>query len=662
MPTPARPAFLSFLALAIAALGLLIAPARGQESAPSTQTAKRPARVEAVKVRAVPLWSDAFANDQMPVAVILEHAPKWHTWPAKQDPDILPPQVAEFARRTEILIPELPAWIKRVAAVQYPPTELATVADPSGGDPLSLPTYSGQAVAFVPIVIAPDAAPGPQTFELKVKFQACDDKSCQQPTTKTLEVTVNILSGVSSAGQARRVAEPELFKAFRPEAFAADAKPADAVVRFNAFGWTISVDPSGPAGLATLLLLAAFGGLLLNFTPCVLPVIPIKILGLSQSAGSPARCMLLGAVMSLGVVLFWLGIGLAMAFISGFKAINTLFQTPWFSLAIGLFMFAMAAGMLGAFIIRLPNWVYSIDPSRESVPGALGFGMMTAVLSTPCTAPFMGAAAAWAATQKPIITLSTLTSIGAGMAIPYLVLSANPKLLSRLPRSGPGSELLKQVMGLFILAVAVFFAGLGVSSLAAKPPQPASLLYWWGVAALVCMGGVWIVAGAWRSIKGRAARWTLTLLGVLVAIGCWPVAAHLTDRGPINWVYYTPQKLAEARAAGKVVVMDFTADWCLNCKAQEAAVLHQPEIVKLLNSSAVVPLKIDLTGDNPDGRAQLEAMDWVGIPLLAIMGPGTPDPIKFDAYTPDMVRQAIAKATQPSPASPPGPAEKPGGP
>src|SRR5690606_18971771 len=106
--------------------------------------------------------------------------------------------------------------------------------------------------------------------------------------------------------------------------------------------------------------------------------------------------------------------------------------------------------------------VYRFNPGHDSYVGAVGFGVMTAVLSTPCTAPFMGAAAAWSLTQDAVVTWSTFGAIGVGMAAPYLVLSAYPSLVKRMPRTGPASELIKQVMGLLMLAAGAYFIGTGV--------------------------------------------------------------------------------------------------------------------------------------------------------------------------------------------------------
>ncbi len=622
--------------------GVALAGPPPEIGAPATApTARTPgARVPEVVVRALLPRTHVYAGEQFPLAVVLEHAEGFHTWPQQ---DVLPQDVAEFAIRTHIEAKASPGLKATLGRVQYPEHHPAPVANPTGDGTIEVAAYSGVAVAFVPVSLAADAAPGAGEVSLNVKYQACNDRFCLQPQTITLTVPVEVRAlPAGSEAPTRPQQDPELFATFDTGVFARGAAVAD--VRFDVFGWSFSINPGGTGGVAVLLALAALGGLLLNFTPCVLPVIPIKILGLSQAAGDPRRCLLLGGVMSAGVVLFWLAIGAAIAFIAGFKAINTLFQNPMFPIFVGAFMLVMGAGMLGAFDIRLPNFIYMIDPSRESMPGSLGFGVMTAVLSTPCTAPFMGAAAAWAATQPPALTLATFASIGVGMALPYLVLAARPGLVKRLPRTGPASVLLKQTMGILILAVAAFFLGLGLASVSTRPPAPPTLAYWWAVGGLVALAGLWL---AWRTLgvaRSGPRRAVFVGLGLVLAAAGVFGAARLADRGPIAWVYYTPELAAQAAREKKVVVMDFTADWCLNCKALEAAVLHRPEIVALLGESGVVPMKVDLTADNQAGNDKLRELNWVGIPLLAVFGPGLGEPIKLDTYTVQVVKDAVARA------------------
>jgi len=413
---------------------------------------------------------------------------------------------------------------------------------------------------------------------------------------------------------------------------------------FNVFGKQFTIGSNSLAQLAVILLLAALGGFILNFTPCVLPIIPIKVMGLSAVAGNRPRLLLLGTVSSLGTIAFWLGIGIAMATITAFKAINQLFQFPAFPISVGVFILVMGLGMLGLFTIRLPQAVYAVDADKGSIGGSFLFGILTAVLSTPCTAPFMASAAAWAALQPAGLTLSVFTAIGVGMAIPYFLLCAFPALIEKVPRTGPASELVKQVMGLLMFAVAVFFLGTGLDPLLRQPVDPAIRWFWWVIAAIVCAAMAWMIfrtvaitKSAWRRVFYGGAGIALSTVMVFAAI-------RITDRGPINWIAYTPERFAEARAAKRVVVMDFTAEWCLNCKLLEGGVLHQPSVYALLNGPGVAAFRVDLTGNNKPGQDMLQELKWVGIPLLAIWGPGLPEPLKFDTYTPETVRNAIAVA------------------
>ncbi len=580
-------------------------------------------------------------GDQVAIAVIFDHAEGWHVQANAEAIERARSGVSQ--EETAITVDALPTV--SVGPTQWPRPHMLSAAA-LGNPNATVPVFEGRAIAYVPVIISEKAAPGNVVIRFTVAYQACDDTTCLLPVEDVRSVTLTILG----PGQQPPVATSDsaTFGGFDSSIFskmlAGTVKPAGTSLAFPFFGWSLTISTSGAIGLLLLLNLAAFGGFLLNLTPCVLPVIPIKILSLSQTAGNPARCFTLGLVMSLGVIAFWMGIGGAIAFISGFRAINQLFQMPWFSLAVGAFIAVMGLGMLGLFMVRLPQAVYMLDPKRESVPGSFFFGVMTAVLSTPCTAPFMGTAAAWAAKQTPAITLVTFGAIGLGMALPYLVLSAFPSLLSRVPRTGPASELIKQVMGLLMFAVAAFFIGTGLDPLLRQPIDPPIRLHWWIVAAVIVLAMGWLAFRTFRITRRVVPRVGWSGLALVLSVVAAFIARHFTDRGPINWIAYTPERFAARVAAGDVVVIDFTAEWCLNCKALEAGVLHRSEIVALLHSPGVAPMKVDLTGNNGPGQDKLKSLDWVGIPLLAIFGPGLEEPLKYDTYTPDTVRAAIERA------------------
>ena len=348
--------------------------------------------------------------------------------------------------------------------------------------------------------------------------------------------------------------------------------------------------------------------------------------------------------MSVGVVAFWMVLGGLIAGIKSFEAISQLFQYPLFTISVGVVITVMAIGMAGFFTIRLPNKVYGIQTGHDTVVGSFLFGIMTAVLSTPCTAPLMGAAAAWAITQSPGTVLTVFASIGTGMALPYLVLSAFPGLVEKMPRTGAASEVVKQVMGLLLLAAGLYFIGSGLSGILVTAPDPPSKMYWWTVAAAGVAAGGWM---CWRTPQVTAKktpRIRFCVLGALIIYVAGYIGVSMTAKGPINWVYYTPERFAAAVDDQKVIMLDFTAEWCLNCKTLESTSLASDAVVSLVKRDDVVPMKIDLTGNNPDGRAKLTEANRVTIPLLIVFGKDGKPIFKSDAYTGTQVANAITEA------------------
>jgi len=478
-------------------------------------------------------------------------------------------------------------------------------------------------------MVATDSAKaGEYTLEVIVNSQACDDTQCLFPAE------IRQMARLQIVGASQQVSETNA-------AIFQDMQKLKERLRIGFFGWDFKIETSK---LWLLLIVAALGGFLLNLTPCVLPLLPIKIIGLSKAAGNRRRCFLLGLTMSGGVVAFWLILAVAILTVSGFDATNKLFQYPAFTITVGVIICVMAVGMCGLFSARLPQWVYRINPSQESGAGSFLFGVMTAVLSTPCTAPFMGAAAAWSVTQTPVITLSTFGAIGMGMALPYLLLSAFPALVNRMPRAGPASELIKQVMGLLMLGAGAYFLGTGIAALLARPPDPPTQAYWWGVSLFVAMAGGWL---AWRTfqITSRARRRVLFgATGAFLVLAAALMGVRFTKGSPIHWIYYTPERLAEAQRSGKLVVLEFTAAWCLNCLALERGVLHQPKVVQLLNSTDVAPIKVDITGKNPQGNQKLVEVGRRPIPYLIVYSPSGQEVFSSDAYTVDQLVRAIEEA------------------
>jgi thiol:disulfide interchange protein DsbD len=581
-------------------------------------------------VRAKSIWSIPVAHrgDRRVLAVVLDMDGGYHVNPSRaqlHDNFLIP---------TQLKVVEVSSGVT-VGLVQYP-TPGPVVVGPVD-QPRQTEGYENRVVLYVPVEVSAAAQLGESQLILELVYQACDRTQCFAPTSKRLS---SLLQVVDESVPIDESVDEVIFAAFNPQG----RQDVDGVVGFNFLGLGFSLSSVGWLGFLMLLLTAGLGGLMLNFTPCVLPVIPLKIMGLSHTAGNRARCLTLGVFMSLGVVVFWLGLGLMIATVSGFTATNQLFQYPLFTITVGLVIGAMAVGMFGVFSVRLPKAIALIDPKHDTLGGSFGFGVMTAVLSTPCTAPLMGAAAAWATTQHAGTTLVVFGAIGVGMALPYLVLSAWPVLIERMPRTGPASELIKQVMGLLMFAVAAYFVGVGVVGMRASGVEPSSLAYWWPVMGFVGAAGAWLAYRTARITGSIGRRFVFMGLGGALLAGSVYGGIRLTDTGPIDWVYYTPDRFAAAQRDGKAVVMDFTAEWCLNCKWLEKNVLNQPSVVGAIEQEGVVAMKVDLTGKNEAGGRMLKRVGRVAIPLLVVFDSDGSEIFKGDFYTARQVVEAVRNA------------------
>lgn len=582
-------------------------------------------------VELTPLWSatGVVPGETIVMAIRFDIAEGWHVQSHAPRVDWQVP--------TTVALENLPDGVT-YGDIQWP--EIHTETMDLGFGKQELDFFVGEAYVYIKVSVPADTKPGEYAFKAVVEYQACDDQNCDTPRAKKfadigspaveLPVTLSVVG--SGVGIERSL--PDAFERYTGEA-------SSSSITFDVFGLVIEIDESS---FVLLLLMAMIGGFLLNLTPCVLPLIPIKIMGLSQVAGNRARCALLGGFLAFGVVAFWVALGVAIAFVAGFDSTNQLFQKPWFTIVVGLIIAVMAVGMMGLFTVKLPKAVYFINPSQESMHGSFLFGIMTAVLSTPCTAPFMGAAAAWAATQSAGVTLGVFGAIGAGMALPYLVLAIFPGMAHKMPRTGPASELIKQVMGGLMLAAAAYFLGTGLAGYLVDPPDPPTLAYWWFVAIAVAGSGFWLAYRSVKITKSNGHRAVFGVIGLLIAAAGIYLGAAFTNRGPIEWTYYTPERVAEAQAEGKVVVLEFTAQWCLNCHFLEQTVLFTDAVSERMNREDVAPIKVDITGNNEVGNARLIETGRRSIPLLVVYDPSGNEVFKSDAYTIQQVLDAIAQA------------------
>ncbi len=398
-------------------------------------------------------------------------------------------------------------------------------------------------------------------------------------------------------------------------------------------GWIVTNTPApvaaaappksaAPApGVPTLTLPRALGfgflgGFILNLMPCVLPVIALKIFGFLGQAGESRQRVFRTGLAFVGGIFAWF-LGLATLIVAARAAGAQVtwafqFQNPAFVLGMMLIVFVFALNLLGVFELWLPGSGKLVTLSgREGYGGAFLHGMFATLLATPCTAPFLGSALAFAFTQRAPITLAMFASIAAGMSFPYLLLTAQPGWMRFLPKPGLWMVRLKQAMGFLMLGTVVWLLGV-IGSQSGAPGAVGAAWMLLGLGAACWVFGTWFTPAAnpFHRLLALVAMAGLIMLGVVLAP---------RQRAPASagWEAWSPERVAALEREGKPVFIDFTADWCLNCKYNERFVLETAPVREALRGLAT--LKADWTKGDPRITSELKRLGRAGVPVYVVI-------------------------------------------
>lgn len=413
-----------------------------------------------------------------------------------------------------------------------------------------------------------------------------------------------------------------------------------------------------PAVRPTLLFaiaLAFAGGVILNLMPCVFPVVSLKVLGFVQSAGDDARRVRAhGLTFALGVLTaFWALGALLLALRAAGEEIGWGFQlqSPPFVAAMAFLLFGLGLSLAGLIEIGTPL-------TRLGGGGISGHGssfmngILATVVATPCTAPFMGAALGYAVTQSAGVSMLIFTAVGAGMAAPYVALSAWPSLLRFLPRPGAWMLRFRQLTAFPLFATVAWLAWVfghqtGIDGV---------LRLLLGLTLLAL--GLWIW-GQWVTLSAAArTRWTartagaaFIVAGLVLAVTSAPVAAAAPSPTPgegIAWEMYSEERVAAHRAAGRPVFIDFTAAWCLTCKVNERIAFSSSEVHELVKARNIAMLKADWTNSDPAITRALAAFGRSGVPLYVLYeaDPAAQPRLLPEVLSPAIVVNALSRRNQ----------------
>ena len=576
----------------------------------------------------------------------------------------------QVAKPTLIAVSSPAGW--KLDAVTASPEP---IVKPAEGDQPAVRYHDGPVTWTAELTVPPGTPDGPYEFAGLFGYQTCTDTSCDRPLGAKFAAYVTV--GPAVAGQSAplvftdsRYAEAaQLAAALAGEAPAESAPPATIP---DAGRTAISTPPTIPGGLPpantngqtplSLVLVYAFlGGLVLNIMPCVLPVIGLKVMAFVQQAGeSRAKVLALNVWYSLGLLSVFLVLAtLAAVYNVGW---GQQFSSETVTITLAGIVFAMGLSFLGVWQMPIPGFVGSASASelaeKEGPAGAFMKGILTTILATPCSGPGVAVALGYCTGKPAGVVYMIFAMVGLGMASPYLVIGAVPKALRLLPRPGAWMERFEQLMGLVLLGTVIYL--LSFTAWANVVPTVALLLglgaacWWIGQIPFTAEPQVkvrnWLGAAAFAVLCGLVAFTGKITLDGREVYGLRGIMEHRLERyvtqqaalhgsaddlldapeitqhtTEIHWLPYSEQRLQQALARNRTVLVDFTADWCLTCKTLEATVLETQPVRDALRSNGVIALQADWTKGDPEISQKLESLGSKQVPVLAVFPAGQAD-------------------------------------
>ena len=515
---------------------------------------------------------------------------------------------------------------------------------------------SGTVTIVVDAEAEKDIAKAAATLTGVVRYQACDDKGvCFPPVAVEFEEPLKIegaaaarKTGTGNWGQNRGVASDS-----GGDSGGNGATGGTWLDR--AQGWFTGF------GVIGYLAMAFVGGFILNFMPCVLPVISIKVLSFVRQAHEHRfRVFMLGLAFSAGIVASFAVLGIVIRQFGG--QWGGLFQNPRVVIGLAAVVTAFALSLFGVFSLNPPHVVNELGEKvqGEGLASAFGTGLLATALGTACTAPFISAVVALALKQTPNVALAIFLCAGLGMALPYLVLTAIPGWVRFVPRPGAWMMTFERIVGFVLLATVVWLLNPLATQIGANG------LLWTLVFLLFVSAAAWVYGQLeFGEVLARRVR-TYATVGVLIIGGWWicfrwvapigeleagqralrkgggALAFSWTNANEIPWQPYSWEAAESAKKAGKTLFIDYTAEWCVNCKANERLFLNTDDVRRVMRELGVVPFKADYTSPDPEIAEDLKRNGRSGVPMYLVVS--ARDPAKSVVLPEVLTKQVVIDA------------------
>ena len=533
-----------------------------------------------VKIETYQSFDKVYAGTEFKLAVQVEVAEGWHINSDKPYDEYLIP--------TSLSILENPNF--KLTKVAYPkPHDFKFSFSES---PLSV--WEGQVYFGALVEVDSNVSPGVYSLIVELEYQACNDMSCQAPTSVKDTINIEVADKTSPVN----TINDEIFKEIDLSFTQTSATSKE------------DSDPISNAlesqGLIIGLLLVFLGGLALNLTPCVYPLIPITVgyFG-GQSEGSTTKLFFMGILFILGLAVTYSAIGVITSLTGAI--FGALLQNPIVILIVVAIMLALSLSMFGVYEFKLPDsLVNKAGGAKAGLYGAFFMGLTMGIVAAPCIGPFVLGLVTYVATkQDPLFGFLLFFVLAVGLGTPYLFLAVFSGKIKKLPRAGEWMDAVKHIFGFILVGMALYFL---------LPLLPDSIS---GYVLPVFMIGTALYLLFFEklanSVKGFKI-FKIVFSVLIMAVGVYALIP--SDSNSVEWKPFTEDALTEI--SGRGVIIDFYADWCIPCKELDALTFSDPNVIEL--SKEFETYKADMTKSlSPEVESLRDRFKIIGVPTVLIL-------------------------------------------